>query len=254
MKTPDLMRMRRQQLGPGQRGQRGKSSQHDQRGQHEMTQAEAARRAGVSQPYWSLLERGKRPLTDRLARRLVRECGFPPTLLPLPVRLEDAAPAGNDALAEDLAKLDYPAFAYMKGGRRHKRNPALVVLSGLALKGLEPRVYEGLPWLLLRYPDMDAGWMADQARRHDLQNQLGFTATLARRVAEQHTHLHDRAEPMQQLEDALRDGRLAREETFKEKASEGLRRWLRDNRTEDAANWNLLTDWKREHLRYVEVT
>ena len=243
MKTPDLMRARRLQLV---RGQHGKPNQH------EMTQAEAARRLGVSQPYWSLLERGKRPLTDRMARRLVRGCGFPPTLLPLPVRLEDAAPADNDAMAEDLAKLGYPAFAYMKGGRRHKRNPALVVLSGLALKGLEPRVYEGLPWLLLRYPEMDAGWLADQARRHDLQNQLGFTACLARRVAEQHPHLADRTAPMHALEDAVRDSLLAREEGLNGRQLSDLEEeWMRRYGSADAAGWALLTNMGPGDLQYA---
>ena len=216
------------------------------------SQAEAAARAGVSQPYWSLFEHGKRPLPPKLARRLVRECDFPPTLLPLPAGLEDAGPSSDDELAEDLAKLGYPAFAYLRS-RRQRRNPALVVLTGLAKRGLDPRVFEGLPWLLLRYPEMDTDWLADQARRHDLQNRLGFTASLARQVGETNAPLADRVSYLQVWEAKLRPSRLTNEDMLGERASERMRQWLRANRSEDAAEWNLLTDWKPEHLRYVEI-
>ena len=218
------------------------------------TQAQAAQKMGVSQPYWSLLERGERPLPETLARRLVSDGKFPATVLPLPARLEDATPADNNALAEDLAKLGYPAFAYLRRGKRPRRNPALVLLSALTREDLDPRVTEGLPWLLLHHPDMDEGWLLDQARRHNLQNRLGFMVSLARRVAEGHPPLQARAEPLQRLEDAARPSRLAQEETFSEPVSDRMREWLQQNRTEDAAVWNLLTDWKPEYLRYVELT
>ena len=218
------------------------------------TQAQAAARAGVSQPYWSLLEHGKRPLSAKLARRLVREWEFPPTLLLLPARLEDAGPSSDDELAEDLAKLGYPAFAYLRS-RRQRRNPALVVLTGLAKRGLDPRVFEGLPWLLLRYPEMDTDWLADQARRHDLQNRLGFTASLARSVAEKNAHLQHRAEPLRAFEDALRGGRLAREEGLeRNEVSERERAWMLRFRPPHAAEWNLLVNVSPEDLQYASRT
>jgi hypothetical protein len=206
---------------------------------------------GVSQPYWSLLERGERPLPRTLARRLVRDGNFPPTLLPLPARLEDATPADNDALAEDLAKLGYPAFAYLLRGKRPRRNPALVLLSALALADLDPRVTEGLPWLLLHHPNMNQDWLLDQAKQHNLQNRLGFMVSLARRVAEGYAPLSHRAVPLQHFENVASPSRLAQEETFSEPASDRMREWLKANRTEDAAAWNLLTDWKPEHLQYA---
>lgn len=216
------------------------------------TQAQAAQRMGVSQPYWSLLERGERPLPGTLARRLVRDGKFPATVLPLPVRLEDAPPADNDALAEDLAKLGYPAFAYLLRGKRPRRNPALVLLSALALDDLDPRVTEGLPWLLLHHPGMDEGWLLDQARRHNLQNRFGFMVSLARRVAEGHTPLNHRVAPLEGLEGVVRASQLAKEDTLgRRNLTEGERRWLLRFRPVEAAAWNVLENWTPGDLQYA---
>ena len=43
------------------------------------TQARAAARLGVSQPYLAMLEAGQRPLTSAVARRAMRVYGLPPT-------------------------------------------------------------------------------------------------------------------------------------------------------------------------------
>ena len=53
-------------------------------------------------------------------------------------------------LVEDLAKLDYPGFAYVRTRVRSK-NPGEVLLTALAQENLEGRAAEALPWLLLRY-------------------------------------------------------------------------------------------------------
>ena len=45
-------------------------------------QFEAAEKLKVSQPYLSLLEAGKRPITEHLARRAVQVFKLPPTVLP----------------------------------------------------------------------------------------------------------------------------------------------------------------------------
>ena len=47
-----------------------------------LTQAQAAVRLGVSQPYVAMLERGERRLTPRLARRVARLYGLSPTAVP----------------------------------------------------------------------------------------------------------------------------------------------------------------------------
>lgn len=50
----------------------------DLRAQHALTQAELAERAGVSRPLITMIERGSRVLTARIAMRLVAGLGVPP--------------------------------------------------------------------------------------------------------------------------------------------------------------------------------
>jgi hypothetical protein len=55
------------------------------------------------------------------------------------------------------------------------------------------------------------------------------------------------------LERRLENSRLARECTFGRHArTERMRAWLRDNRSNEAKHWNLLTDLKSEHLPYAD--
>jgi len=210
-------------------------------------QREAARRLGVSQPYLSLLERGQRPVTPALARRAARVFAVPPTVLPLS---ESVVADENAALVRSLASLGYPAFAYLRRGRP-RRNPAEVLLSALAMNDCEARLVEALPWLLLEF-DLDSGWLVRQARLHNLQNRLGFVVSLARRVAEQAPRYRGRLQALRPLEAELERSRLAAEDTLCD-ASLGPahRAWLRQARTPEAAAWNLLADWRLEHLRYA---
>jgi transcriptional regulator with XRE-family HTH domain len=211
------------------------------------SQQQAARRLGVSQPYLSLLESGRRPVTARLAIRLVQALGLPPTVLPLP---ESFSAAENEELARYLSALGYPGFAYLRAGPP-QRNPAALLLSALAMENCEARLVEALSWLLLEF-DLDAGWLVRQARLHNLQNRLGFVVSLARRVAEQAPRYRSRGQVLRQLETELECSRLAAEDTLC-RASMGAaeRRWLRESRPPEAAAWNLLTDWRPEHLRYA---
>ncbi len=212
------------------------------------TQQQATRRLGVSQPYLSLLERGRRPLTPALVRRAARLFSLPPTALPLP---ESVVADENPTLARSLSSLGYPAFAYLRAGRP-QRNPAEVLLSALAMNNCEARLVEALPWLLLEF-DLDCGWLVRQARLHNLQNRLGFVVSLARRVAEQVPGYRERAEALRLLEAELERSRLVAEDTLCD-ASLGPahRRWLSENRPPEAAHWNLLTDWSPEKLRYLD--
>jgi hypothetical protein len=52
----------------------------------------------------------------------------------------------------------------------------------LAQQNLEARVAEGLPWVVVRYPDMNREWLVREARARNLQNRLGFVVTLGRRA------------------------------------------------------------------------
>jgi transcriptional regulator with XRE-family HTH domain len=203
------------------------------------SQQEAAARLGVSQAYLSLLESGRRNAAP-LARRLMRVYDLPPTVLPVQEVREHVTP---DFLAHELASLGYPGFAHLHG-RARKANPADFLLTALGQRNLEARVAEGLPWLVLRYPDMPLDWLVREARARTLQNRLGFVVTLGRRAA--------RRDDLQPLEQTLADSRLEKEDSFCKELNQAERRWLREHSSEEAKEWHLLSDLKPDVVRYVE--
>jgi transcriptional regulator with XRE-family HTH domain len=213
-------------------------------------QAEVAERLGVSQAYVHMLEKGKRRLTPGLTRRLALAYQMSPVELPT---TEGFRPSKVDSqwLAESLARLDYPGFAYL---RSHvaKKNPGEVLLIALAQERLEARLAEALPWLLLRYSEMDLDWLAEQARTHSLQNRLGFVTGLAVQLSKRDaTNAHTTAALMK-LEALLDESRLVREDEFpRPPKNDAEREWLTLNRPQAASHWNLLTDLCSEHLQYA---
>jgi len=214
------------------------------------SQTEAAKRLGVYQSYLSMLESGQRPVTPRLARSLMRAYKLPPTLLPVPHELERTA-TENQVLAEDLASLGYPGFAYLRP-RRWKKNPAEVLLTALLQENLEARVVEALTWLPLEYWDMNADWLVEQAKHFDLQNRLGFVVTLAREVAQRVDGDHaPRSVKLRELEQALETSKLARSDTLCQVLTPREREWVMRNRTREAEQWNLLTFWGPDMVRYA---
>jgi len=152
----------------------------------------------------------------------------------------------NDVLAEDLAALGYPGLSYLKS--RRKRSPAEVVLSALSAKNLDARLAEALPWVLLRYPDLDWQWLVCAAKINDFQNKLGFLTNVARRLGEK-LGKDKAAKLLREQEAALERSRLVKEETLcHDSLTQAERRWLKSNRTDEARHWNLLTDLSPEHL------
>src|SRR5258708_4940938 len=142
-------------------------------------QQQAAGRLGVTQAYLSMVEHGHRVLPAVLARKAVEVLRASPTALPL---REDwvSPPRDGDKLRSELAGLGYPGFAHVRGRVRH--NPAEVLLNALNQSELDTRVVEGLPWLAFTYADLDWDWTVQNAKLGDLQNRLGFVATLASRL------------------------------------------------------------------------
>jgi hypothetical protein len=135
--------------------------------------------------------------------------------------------------------------------RVRERNPAEVLVEALKQDSLEPRLVEALPWLVMNYWDMDKGWLVRNAKVNDLQNRLGFVVTLARRVSERSDD-EDRNRALEELEKPLEESRLVREDTFLKQVNTDVEReWLRRNRSEEAKHWNLLTNWRPEHLQYA---
>ncbi len=216
------------------------------------SQQKAAAEVGVSQSYLSMLETGDRPLSADLARKMVRVYGLPPTLLPPSNDRWTPKKVHPQSLAEQLAVLGYPGFAYLRG-RRPKKNPAELLLTALAQDKLEARLVEALPWLLLKHWDMDETWLVVHAKLNDLQNRLGFVVTLARKVARRSGTSNPRRDAaLARLESALRPSLLAREDKLgKSTLGDAERIWLKEHRSVDAKQWNVLTDWRPEALRYV---
>src|SRR5260370_7470909 len=112
-------------------------------------QVQVAEYLGVTQAYVNMLENGKRRLTPALSRRVTALYSLSPETLPLS---EEFVPARTDhqRLAESLAKLGYPGFAYLRP-RVQQKNPAEVLLTALAQEKLEARVAEALPWVPIHY-------------------------------------------------------------------------------------------------------
>ena len=231
----------------------GKHFKHA-RSEQGWTQAETAFHLGVSQPYVALLERGARPFPPKLARKAAKLLKMNPVTLPLS---RGNVSADAETLARRLSALGYPGFAYLRPLRR--KNPAEVLVSALRNDNLEARLAEALPWLLLQYGTMDEKlkeWMVKEARLRGLTNRLGFAVTLARQVAERKGDTQsDTYNSLVGLERELYRSRLAEEDTFcQDQLSERQRAWLRETRPEAAKRWNLLTNWRPEHLRYAERT
>lgn len=211
------------------------------------TQSHAATKLGVSQAHLNCLERGKRRLTPKLVRRATSVFGLSPETLPTPEAFTPK-PVDDQLLTEMLARLEYPGFVYL-ATRTHKKNPSEFLLTALSQQRLDARVAAGLPWVALKFAKPDP-WLVENARKFNLQNRLGFVVTLAKRVAE--SHYSSRVSELSQLEQTLEESRLVKEDFLpRPPRTETEKEWLRSNRTEDAAHWNMLTRMRPEHLQYA---
>lgn len=216
-----------------------------------LTQQEAARRLRVSQPYLSLLERGRRPLPpSQVHCFLTVYQSLPPVALPLKGPLEWDR-LGNQELASELASFGYPGFSYLR--TQPGWNPAEVLVAALTKDDLESRVAEALPWLVLAYSNMNWTFVVEQAKLHDVQNRLGFVLTLARELAERSQNNNSAAAvQLSAVESRLQNSVLLRKQTFcSEHMSQAERRWLETRSTPEARRWNVLSDLSPEHLSHA---
>ena len=205
-------------------------------------QEELAERLGVSQGYVSLLESGRRPVSKRLAAKLVSLLSLSPSALPVPT----PKPLPNQQVARALGRLGYPGFAYLRNGA--KVNPLEVLLGALLADDVDARVVEGLPWLLLRYPDVDWDRLVMYAKQHDAQNRLGFLVALASRLAAANGDTAT-TELLEQREQALQRSLLQHDDAFSRHAlTQAERRWLAANRSPEAKRWNLLATLNVDRL------
>lgn len=213
-------------------------------------QEQAAHRLGVSQAYLSLLEKGQRPVPESLAVKAVRVFELSVAWLPVNRDQDHPAPLDEDTLAKELAALGYPGLSHL-GSKRKKKNPAEVLLSALSKDNLDSRLVEALPWVVLKYPDLDWDWLTRSARANDLQNRLGYVLSVGRRLAEL-TGDYDKATKLGRAESGLERSRLVREDTLcHESMTKVEKKWLRKNRSAEARHWRLLTDLSPEQYDYA---
>jgi len=213
-----------------------------------LTQHNAAKRLGVTQPYLSMLERGKRSVSASVTVRVATLLPLDPTSLPL--SLTRAAP-DEDEIHQQLGALHYPGFAYLRGPVL--RNPAELLLQALDREQLDSRLCDGLPWLPLAFPNMNWTWLVREAKQRNRQNRLAYVVELARQAA-QRSKRPDTEERLTEVLASLESSRLACEDTLcNAKMTQVERRWLRSHSTLEAQHWNLLSDLKLEHLDHVYV-
>jgi transcriptional regulator with XRE-family HTH domain len=195
-----------------------------------VSQVDAAKLLGLSQPMLSHMETGRRKVSPEVARRAVTLFDADPTVLPLSVHERHSA----EELAAELGELGYPGFAHLRG---LLRNPAEVLFDSLDHSDLDVRVTEGLPWLVLRYSKLDWTWLVRELKLRNRQNRLGFVVALAMR-------LH-RKDAFHSLEGVLREleaARLAKEDTLcQESWPASRKKYVRSVRSRLAAHWNLDT-------------
>lgn len=215
-----------------------------------LTQVEAAKKLGVSQAYFSLFEKGKRPLTKKIAKKAVHLFKMPPTALPLEKELENVRPATNEMFVKQLAAYKYPGYTHIKASEL--KNPVEVLISALSTDNLEARLIEALPWLLLRFPDLEWNNLVDAAKLKDLQNRLGFLTSIACKLAEKSGDTQKATEFKRRLNN-LEKSRLVKEDTLcRQNMTEAEKRWILQNRSAEAKHWNIISDLSAEHLRYVK--
>jgi transcriptional regulator with XRE-family HTH domain len=207
----------------------------DARRERDWTQAELAERLAVTQAYVCLLERNRRAVPRVLAQKLASVLKLSPNTLPVST---SRASLKADEAKEVLGAVGYPGFAYLRN--RRPLNPADLLLRALRAGDVDARVVEALPWVLLRYVDLDWAWLVREAKVDDLQNRLGFLVSVARQLAELRGETGT-AKRLAEREQTLEGSRLQREGAFRESLTGAERRWLREHRPPHAAHWNMLS-------------
>jgi transcriptional regulator with XRE-family HTH domain len=212
------------------------------------TQVKAARLLCVSQAYLSQLETGVRVGSSELVRKAARVYALP-SALPLP-ETRKTPEVSPDALQRKLASLGYPGFEHVRS--KVMCNPAEVVLGAVVKQDLETRLVEALPWVLSTYTDLNWEWLRDRAKLQNAQNRLGYVVYLAVQTARALRTHPSAVQVLSAWESELEQGRLMQEGTLcRDSMPERERVWLRTNRPEAAAHWNLLTSLTPEQLPYV---
>ncbi len=199
-----------------------------------VSQVEAARLLGLSQPMLSHMENGKRNVSLEVAQRATEVFGGDPTTLPANPLLRHS----DETLALELGRLGYPGYAHLSG---ELRNPAELLLDALDHADLDVRTTEGLPWVVLTYPHLDWYWLVREVKLRNRQNRLGFVVSLANKMAQRNDAFVVR-KALQPVLRQLEDARLVKEDTLcQESWPQSRKQQVRAVRSKLAAHWNLDT-------------
>jgi transcriptional regulator with XRE-family HTH domain len=212
-----------------------------------LTQEETAKLLGVSQPFLSQMEGDQRPVQKTVATRAF-ELFKDPTFLPLnPNRRED-----ETKLADELGAMGYPGFAYLAD--KPTRNPAELLLDALDRPDLSTRIAEGLPWVSLRYPDLDWAWLLSEMKLRNRQNRLGFVVGLTLELAPRLPGHREVKSQLDLVKLELEKARLANPGTYCHDSWSRRQRDQTDKRRSDLAkHWNLTTGVKLEQLEHYSA-
>jgi integrase/transcriptional regulator with XRE-family HTH domain len=211
-----------------------------------LSQLQAAEELGVSQTLLSLMEKGKRSVTFAIGLNAVKLLQASPEQLPVYERERSR----DDQLAADLGALGYPGYRYLSS---EPRNPAEVLCDALDRDNLDARVVEALPWLPLRYPQMNWAWLIPQAKLRNRQNRLGFVVNLSARSAAVRGQ-RSVAKRLYDVVAELRKARLAKNDTLCQSWwPPSQRRYAREKRSRIAAYWNLDTRLTEKDLVHSAI-
>lgn len=211
-------------------------------------QQETADKLKVSQPYLSLIEAGKRPIPEKIARRAVRLFKLPPTALPVKNFIKAPCSKTEELLASQLAALGYPGFSHLK--KTEKVNPAVVLISTLQKDDIDSRIVEALPWLIYNFSEMNWMHIINSAKLDDAQNRLGFLISLALDLA-LNSNDETRTRLFKELLLNLERSKLVYEDSFRRSSlTEPEKKWLKKNRPRPARHWRVLSNLSADHLVY----
>lgn len=222
------------------------------RGHEMLSQARLAEALGVSQAYVSQLETGARKVSRKLAAKLAalpQLHHLPATVFPEDL---DTFDRFDRDVAADLAALGYDGHTAAEG--HVPKNPAAVIVAILKRRHVAPAVTAAIPWLLIRFPELNTTWLVDQARLNNLQNRLGFLTELAYEIAETHFAAGHFDEAhlvrLEAMRGELEKSRLVHEDTLARDLTPSERQFFEEHRSETARHWNLLTGLTKEQLPY----
>jgi hypothetical protein len=156
--------------------------------------------------------------------------------------ITDPAEARHNA----LARLGYPGFAHRRSDEPAPA-PVQLLTEILSSGDVDARTLEALPWLLVRFTDVDWKVLVAAAVAQGWQNRLGYMTSCAAKLAAD-MRLPERAADLHNKAVSLLPFLKDQEDTLcHESMTQAERRWLADHTPPEARQWNLLTDLVPEY-------